>query len=102
MSYLETTFVPSPVPPASGAPYLRRRAAAQYLISTYGVPAAPATLAKLASIGGGPAITYFNKVPLYAVKDLDAWANTKLQAPIRSTSEKPWPGDLPIDDRPKP
>lgn len=69
-------------------PRLRRREAAAYLLETHGVPVAVATLAKAASVGGGPAITYFGRIPLYAKTDLDAWAEAKLNSPVLSTSER--------------
>jgi len=69
-------------------PRLRRKEAATYLIEVHGVPIAVATLAKMATVGGGPAITYFGRIPLYAREDLDAWAAAKLGRPVGSTSEK--------------
>nr|WP_314262453.1 hypothetical protein [uncultured Devosia sp.] len=72
-------------------PRLRRWAAAEYLGDIHGVQIAPSTLAKLASVGGGPAITYFSKIPLYALADLDDWAFSKLHLPTSSTSETPVP-----------
>jgi hypothetical protein len=52
------------------------------------VPVAVATLAKFATVGGGPAITYFGRIPLYARTDLDAWAVAKLGRPVASTAER--------------
>lgn len=72
----------------SNRPRIRRREASAYLLERHGLPVAYATLEKLASIGGGPAITYFGKVPLYAKTDLDAWAAEKLSKPVASTSER--------------
>jgi hypothetical protein len=69
-------------------PRIRRKEAAAYLFETHGVPIAVATLAKMATVGGGPAITYFGRVPLYALSDLDAWAAAKLGQPVGSTSER--------------
>lgn len=42
----------------------------------------------MATVGGGPAITYFGRIPLYALGDLDAWAAKKFEAPVGSTSER--------------
>ncbi|MDP2779847.1 hypothetical protein [Devosia sp.] len=69
-------------------PRLRRREAAAYLLDAHGVPVAVATLAKMATVGGGPAITYFGRIPLYARGDLDAWAGQKLGQPVASTAGK--------------
>lgn len=68
-------------------PRLRRKEAVSYLLEVHGVPVAVATLAKMATVGGGPRITYFGRIPLYARGDLDAWAIEKLKAPVRSTAE---------------
>lgn len=67
---------------------LRRASASQYLDEKHGVKIAETTLAKLASIGGGPAITYVGRFPLYHVSDLDSWANARISNPVASTSEK--------------
>jgi hypothetical protein len=67
--------------------FLRRKAASIYLHETYGVDRAPSTLAKLAVIGGGPPFRRINRIPLYATADLDLWVESKLTAPMRSTSE---------------
>ncbi|WIJ24987.1 hypothetical protein [Devosia sp. RR2S18] len=69
-------------------PRMRRKEAAGYLFETHGVPVAVATLAKMATVGGGPSITYFGRIPLYATEDLDAWAAEKLSRPVRSTAER--------------
>ena len=45
------------------------------------------TLAKLACIGGGPVYRLFGRIPLYTSFDLDAYADSKLGKPVRSTSE---------------
>jgi hypothetical protein len=67
--------------------YLRRRAAAAYLREQRGIPFSEQTLAKLACIGGGPLYRLFGRIPLYTSLDLDAYADTKLGKPVRSTSE---------------
>ena len=72
--------------------YFRRAEAARYLREAYGIPCAPATLAKLACIGGGPAYRKAGKFPIYAREDLDAWAKSRLSKPVRSTSELTKPG----------
>lgn len=76
------------LPPALRKPRLRRWEAAEYLELVHGVTVAPATLAKYASVGGGPA---FNKgasrTPLYPVAELDRWAVERMGKLIRSTSD---------------
>lgn len=69
-------------------PRLRRNEASAYLLETHGVPLAVATLAKMATVGGGPKITYFGRIPLYARTDLDAWASSRLAAPVGSTAQR--------------
>lgn len=67
---------------------LRRKAAANYLSSDWGVPVAPTTLAKLAVVGGGPAFRKFGRFPLYDIADLDQWATAKLGPRRQSTSDR--------------
>jgi hypothetical protein len=66
---------------------MRRTDAARYIRETHGIPCAPATLAKLACIGGGPAFRKFGKIPIYSRQDLDAWADQRLGKLVHSTSE---------------
>jgi hypothetical protein len=54
--------------------YLRRREASAYLREQHGICRAPATLAKLAVIGGGPRFRHVGRVPIYPVIELDAYA----------------------------
>jgi hypothetical protein len=85
----------APMPPAIPArgitppkrPLLRRPAASRYLLEVWGVQRAPATLAKLAVIGGGPRFLRANRWPLYAPDELDSWAGSLLGEPVASTSE---------------
>lgn len=69
-------------------PRLRRSEVPAYLLDNHGIPVALATLNKLASTGGGPAMQYSGRIPLYHVDDLDRWANERLSKPVASTSEK--------------
>ncbi len=69
-------------------PRIRRSEVPGYLMQKHGIPVAKATLAKLATVGGGPAITYAGRIPLYAITDLDEWAAERLSAPVRSTAER--------------
>ena len=71
----------------SHTPYLRRRAAAEYLRSRWGIPCSEKTLAKLACVGGGPVFRRCGRTPLYTPPDLDAFAESKIGKPVRSTSE---------------
>jgi hypothetical protein len=64
---------------------LRRRAAAAAL-SNAGYPTAPATLATLAC-RGGPKFRRYGRIPIYRWGDLLAWAEGRMSAPMRSTSE---------------
>ena len=66
---------------------MRRADAARYIRETYGIPCAPATLAKYCCVGGGPAFRKAGKFPIYSRDDLDAWANQRLGKLVRSTSE---------------
>jgi hypothetical protein len=67
--------------------FLTRRAAAEYVQKTWGLPCSPKTLAKYAVIGGGPIFQKAGRVPLYRPTNLDDWAENKIGEPVRSTSE---------------
>ena len=76
------------LPPALRKPRLRRWEASEYLKIKFGIEVATATLAKWASIGGGPDFQKVNRTPLYPTVRLDAWAIEKLSVPVRrSTSD---------------
>lgn len=66
----------------------RRGSAGQYLVHKYGF-GAPATLAKLAVVGGGPPFRKAGRIPLYEEDGLDEWARSRIGALIHSTSEIP-------------
>ena len=66
---------------------LRRCEAAAYTTRTHGIPCSPKTLAKYATVGGGPAYVKAGRIPLYSREDLDAWAEARLSPKVRSTSE---------------
>jgi hypothetical protein len=53
----------------------------------HGLQVATATLAKLASIGGGPGFNKCMRTPLYPREELDRWATERLGKLVRSTSE---------------
>src|SRR6185437_8224715 len=64
--------------------YSRKEAARS--LSERGIPTAPATLAKLATIGGGPEMSRFGRRVFYAPESLDAWIRSRLVTG-RSTTE---------------
>ncbi len=66
---------------------LRRSEASVYLKDKHGIDRAPATLAKLASIGGGPRYHKANRIPIYPPDFLDEWAVSILSPPLNSTSD---------------
>jgi hypothetical protein len=66
--------------------FLRRIVAAQYIQDRYGLRCSKQTLAKLATMGGGPIFRSAGRTPLYAPKDLDEWALSKIGKPRTSTS----------------
>ena len=68
------------------ARHLSRKEAAEFL-SSHGYRTAPATLAKLACLGGGPVFRSWGRKPLYLAADLIAWAEARTSGPRRSTSE---------------
>jgi hypothetical protein len=66
---------------------LRRADASRYLMQVHGLCYTHATLAKLATVGGGPAFQKDGKRPLYTPAALDAWVQQKLSKVVTSTSE---------------
>jgi hypothetical protein len=70
---------------------LRRTEASSYLLEEHGLHYAPATLAKLAVVGGGPKFQHAGRIPLYPPAELDAWAAEILSPLKSSTSDKPRP-----------
>jgi hypothetical protein len=66
---------------------LNRAEASNYLHEKHGIRRSPATLAKAACIGGGPAFRKAGRIPLYDPPDLDEWAGEITSALVRSTSE---------------
>lgn len=80
----------SSLPPTSpeAVRYLRRVDAARYVESSYGFPCSPRWLAKLAVTGGGPVFRKAGRIPIYAPADLDAWSQSRIGAPQKSTSDR--------------
>jgi hypothetical protein len=66
--------------------FLRRKDAAAYIRTEWGLPCAGQTLAKLAVIGGGPTFRKAGRYPLYRTEDLDLWAQSRIGPPRNSTS----------------
>jgi hypothetical protein len=75
------------VVPWSPATVFRRQAAASYVRAHWGFPCSPAWLAKLATVGGGPAFRKAGRYPIYSQQDLDNWASSRIGPLLRSTSE---------------
>ena len=69
----------------SNARLTRRDAAAA--LTAAGYPTATATLATLASRGGGPLFRKYGQHVLYRWGDALAWAESRLSNPVTSTSE---------------
>ena len=67
---------------------IRRSEVPEYMMKHHGIPVAASTLAKWATIGGGPLITYAGRIPLYDLSNLDIWASKRLSSPVASTSER--------------
>ena len=65
--------------------YLNRAEAADY-VQGRGLPLTKLTLQKYATTGGGPAYRRFGLRVVYTKADLDAWIESKLSAPLASTS----------------
>ncbi len=65
--------------------FLRRSDAAEYVRTRFGFPCSKQWLAKLATTGGGPSYRKASRFPVYAIEDLDAWAQARLSAPMRAT-----------------
>lgn len=69
-------------------PLLRRSEVPAYVAEKHGVPVAKCTLDKLASIGGGPPMRYFGRIPVYDPDAIDAWVLEKLSGPVRSAPQR--------------
>ena len=66
---------------------LTRREASDYLTER-GYRVAPTTLAKYATVGGGPAFESFGRKPLYTEATLQDWIARRTTGPRRSTSDQ--------------
>jgi hypothetical protein len=56
-------------------------------LSDAGYPTSEATLATMATRGGGPAYQLYGRKPLYRWGTSLEWAKSRLSKPVRSTSE---------------
>jgi hypothetical protein len=68
---------------------LLRRAATAEALTEAGYPTSPATLATMAVRGGGAVHRCYGRIPLYRWGDALAWAESRMSAPRRTTSENP-------------
>ena len=66
-------------------PYVDRKTIAK-ILSEHGFKTAPATLAKLAVVGGGPAFIKYGRAVLYSPPTAIAWAKNRAKI-CRSTSD---------------
>jgi hypothetical protein len=66
----------------------RRKEASSYLKNEWCLSYTPLTLAKLATLGGGPPMEYAGRFPLYPQDGLDEWAASKIGPRVNSTSER--------------
>ncbi len=66
---------------------LRREEACVYLRENHGIRRTPATLAKYATLGGGPSFRKDGRFPIYDVSELDRWAASIISEPRASTSD---------------
>ena len=76
-----------PLEPPSPTRFLRRGEASDYLCNKWGIKRAPATLAKLACVGGGPRFRKAGRWPLYNAPWLDEWVNELIGLPVGSTTD---------------
>jgi hypothetical protein len=71
-------------------------------LTSLGLKTAPATLATMATRGGGPPFQVWGRTPLYRWGDALTWAHSRLSAPRRSTSEADATGAVTPAPRPVP
>jgi len=67
--------------------FLDRREASAYLKEKRGLTVSAKSFSKWATCGGGPLYRIFCNKAVYLAEDLDAWADAKMSAPRRTTSE---------------
>jgi hypothetical protein len=66
---------------------MRRKMASEYLLEEHGVSLSPATLAKLAVVGGSPPFFKDGPFPIYDRENLDTFAVARLGSLRSSTSD---------------
>ena len=66
---------------------LLNRANTAAALTAAGYPVAKGTLATKATRGGGPPYRLFGRLPLYRWGDALAWAQSRLSATVRNSSE---------------
>jgi hypothetical protein len=71
----------------SSQPPLRERIPAAEFLSAQGYPISPRTLAKLASVGGGPLFRKWGRKVLYSEGNLLEWAQARCSELRSSTSQ---------------
>ena len=76
------------LPPSLRKPRLRRDEASTYLATAHGVTIKTSTLAKMATVGGGPSFRKDGPFPVYEPAELDRWAAERLGPMRRSTSDQ--------------
>jgi hypothetical protein len=67
---------------------LRRHEAANFLTEVIGYPMTTGRLAKLACYGGGPAMRFAGRYPVYDPTELRRWAESKFTPPFENTSQR--------------
>jgi hypothetical protein len=70
-----------------GTCILRRTAASEYILEKWGLSYKPTTLAKLATLGGGPRFAHIGRWPVYTLTDLDDWVEARRSPLKASTSD---------------
>jgi hypothetical protein len=66
---------------------LLRRVQTAEALTAAGYPTAAATLATMATRGGGPPYQLYGRIPVYRWGSSLAWAEGRLSKPVRSTAE---------------
>jgi hypothetical protein len=66
---------------------MTRREAAKYCTEKLGLPITPGTLMRMASTGDGPPYSMWGNKAIYEEPELERWAESRLSARRRSTSE---------------
>jgi len=75
------------MPDAKNLDTMLKRAALAVALTDEGFPVAEASLATMATRGGGPAFQKFGKTPLYRWGDALDWARSRLSRRVRTTAE---------------